>query len=1038
MAKRIALLLALGLATETHSAVPPPHGLLFELQREIGGMRRVGPMLTISPVYAKCSSLPDTLGIIPRNSCPTSNLSRRTRERIAGIATRASAVAQRSADPDALHALALIDLLFARGEGNALNRSISNMQKAARLSEAPERPLADLAAALLIRAEQTQSSQDLFQAVEMAGKALQHDSRHPAALFNLALSLELLGIDGEADVAWRRFQTWGRGSKWKGEGERRRRAREHVRPLRAPFLGAPATAFAQYVAGAPREAREWGWWRLLGGWGAAHLRGDSAGAAAYLRAAELMGTALEQQGGDATLVDAVRSIRGCPPGKLDVLARGHHMWAEGLAKFEQEHGAPREHFARLLRLGAPSAALDLWARHYYGATLVVTGSLQAGAVVLQQLLADADSIRAPALRGNALAVLGTAHLRDASYQEAQQTAHRALAAFQQAGEAESQGRALYLMSDAEFSLGLHPDAYASAHRALKVLRPFRGSHWLHTALSVTGEELASDALPIAARHFYDEDVAVASRHPNATYYAEALVYRAQFRAAVQDLTGAVADYEAGDSLIRQFPPGQRRMWFTGDALAARAATLLKRDPGRAARLLDSVIALPDSAQTVMRQLNALVARAEARLGQADASGAAADLERATTLLRQQHDRIASEPYRASLLDAARSVFDRVVMLHVNRGQPVDALRVLERGRASLAPVRGPGPAGRTELRAPPGETVLEYALIGDTLLTWAIRWDSVRFVRTDADRDGLLRDAERARTLLEAGGSDEALLPLLGTLHDRLVRPFAAALGPRDARVVLIADGELGAVPFAALYDARRRRYLIHDHVLRYAANLQEAFPQPRRASVAALNALLAAGPASVPGLPELQPLVANGHEVRSVSIFYSGAAEVMAGSGATAPAVTRALSGAWLFHFAGHALLDDARPEQSSLVLSAAAGSPSGRLTAEDLGALDLRHMRLVVLSACETLRSRDGRSGGLAGFSGALLAAGAGGVIGSTWRVNDRPTRELMVRFHDSFSRSRDAPAALREAQLQLLRSPDPSLRSPSAWAGFRYAGN
>jgi CHAT domain-containing protein len=46
-------------------------------------------------------------------------------------------------------------------------------------------------------------------------------------------------------------------------------------------------------------------------------------------------------------------------------------------------------------------------------------------------------------------------------------------------------------------------------------------------------------------------------------------------------------------------------------------------------------------------------------------------------------------------------------------------------------------------------------------------------------------------------------------------------------------------------------------------------------------------------------------------------------------------------------------------------------------------------------------------------------------------------MSAFHEEYRASGDAPGALRAAQLRLLRSANPVLRSPAAWAGFRYAG-
>ncbi|HEX7241214.1 MAG TPA: CHAT domain-containing protein, partial [Longimicrobiaceae bacterium] len=176
--------------------------------------------------------------------------------------------------------------------------------------------------------------------------------------------------------------------------------------------------------------------------------------------------------------------------------------------------------------------------------------------------------------------------------------------------------------------------------------------------------------------------------------------------------------------------------------------------------------------------------------------------------------------------------------------------------------------------------------------------------------------------------------------------------------------------------------------------------------------------------------------EVRDAAARYPRAA-VLSGSGATAGAVRAGLVRAGVVHYAGHAVFDDARPERSYLVL-APDGAGAGRLTAAELAKLDLRGSRLVVLSACQTVRSGEGRGGGFAGLAGSLLAAGAGGVVGSLWRVEDQRTRALMAELHREYRATGSGPGALRAAQLSLLRSKDPVLRSPAAWAGFRYVGS
>jgi CHAT domain-containing protein len=62
----------------------------------------------------------------------------------------------------------------------------------------------------------------------------------------------------------------------------------------------------------------------------------------------------------------------------------------------------------------------------------------------------------------------------------------------------------------------------------------------------------------------------------------------------------------------------------------------------------------------------------------------------------------------------------------------------------------------------------------------------------------------------------------------------------------------------------------------------------------------------------------------------------------------------------------------------------------------------------------------------------------VGSLWEVDDRLSRPLMIELHRAYRAAPDGALALRTAQLSLLRSGDPALRSPAAWAGFRYTGN
>jgi CHAT domain-containing protein len=141
--------------------------------------------------------------------------------------------------------------------------------------------------------------------------------------------------------------------------------------------------------------------------------------------------------------------------------------------------------------------------------------------------------------------------------------------------------------------------------------------------------------------------------------------------------------------------------------------------------------------------------------------------------------------------------------------------------------------------------------------------------------------------------------------------------------------------------------------------------------------------------------------------------------------------------HFAGHAVMDDARPEQSGLVLAGAAGATAPLLRASEVAALPLGGVRLVVLSACDTWRAPGSDGGGYLSLADAFLRAGAHGVVASFWRVDDGATLALMRALHLELARGTPPAAALRAAQLQLLANNDVALRSPAAWAGFAFTG-
>lgn len=435
--------------------------------------------------------------------------------------------------------------------------------------------------------------------------------------------------------------------------------------------------------------------------------------------------------------------------------------------------------------------------------------------------------------------------------------------------------------------------------------------------------------------------------------------------------------------------------------------------------------------------SAFLRRADARLKLGRPKAAAADLDSAFAILARTYN-----PYMSvDGWDRVRNVLHRSVMLKISASQPGEALVDLERKRAVFTQTEHTqSPLPEALPRVPPGQVVVEYAVIGDTLLIWTLRDTAVRLTRTTINRDRLLYTIATVRSLLESCESDAAVLPAMQALYEWLIRPIHPHLGPSGTTLVLIANDELEGIPFSTLYDGARRRHLIEDYLLRSARSLREAVRKPRNHATPADTVLLISNPAFVsqiyPGLTGLEGAEA---EVDTVAAEYRKTI-VLKGADANRVRIEASLPWAKIIHYAGHAVADSVRPNSSYLVLapSRARVDYFGRLPAMDMELLDLRHVRLVVLASCQTFRSRDWRMGGLPAPADAVLNAGADGVVGSLWRVNDQLTRALMIRFHRAYRETGDPARALRIAQLALLRSNDPDLRSPAAWAAFKYMGS
>lgn len=186
-------------------------------------------------------------------------------------------------------------------------------------------------------------------------------------------------------------------------------------------------------------------------------------------------------------------------------------------------------------------------------------------------------------------------------------------------------------------------------------------------------------------------------------------------------------------------------------------------------------------------------------------------------------------------------------------------------------------------------------------------------------------------------------------------------------------------------------------------------------------------------------------------------------GTDATESQITERLQKCQLVHLATHGFFGgssrrpgdafeiiDITAEMDSAIVLAGANTPVGDadqlLTAEELGNQDLKHVRLFVLSACQTGLGHVRAGQGVVGLLGALGRAGVRSIVSSLWEVNDEATAKLMTAFYDELSRDSSRlglAKSLRRAQLKLRRGEikpegDGSFTHPRFWAPFFLSGS
>ncbi len=281
-------------------------------------------------------------------------------------------------------------------------------------------------------------------------------------------------------------------------------------------------------------------------------------------------------------------------------------------------------------------------------------------------------------------------------------------------------------------------------------------------------------------------------------------------------------------------------------------------------------------------------------------------------------------------------------------------------------------------------------------------------------------------------------------LHDLLIKPVQA-LAAKQQRIVIIPDGPLHLLPFAAL--VRDGKYLaewkpIHTVVSATVyAELKKSREQSRGGSLAAFgdpNYGGENGARPLRGGVSLEPLPGTRREVQQIATLYPSAATTYLGPQATERQAKSLGRDVRYIHFASHGIVDERFPLNSALALSTpeSGDDDNGLLQAWEIFERMRIDADLVTLSACDTALGKEVAGEGLIGLTRAFQYAGARSILASLWSVADESTAELMRRFYSYLQQGKSKDEALRAAQLDLIRGK--TYAQPFHWGAFELIGD
>jgi CHAT domain-containing protein/lipoprotein NlpI len=1010
---------------------------------------------------------------------------------------RAELFLQHAADdaPSTASYHALGNQLLAAGQ---FDEALKQFARAAELDANNARLQNDTGVALLEKARAEGSGDEAGKGLADAGaslahfeKALELDGSLLDALFNRALALETLKAFDQAREAWTKYLERDSRSGWAEEARRHlerlnaRRQEETTQTkeqvlkefLEAYRLDDDARAWRaisrnrEVITGKLVSAQ------LVDAYLSLSSNGRASDAREVLQALHYAGELDAVNADDNYTSELARFYGLSPPGRLAVLTRGREYMRQGLAwcqkaKFGDAAAAFEKARAAFESTGDESEMYfsDYWIGYSYHQST----RKEEGQALLRQLIRVCTHKGYKWLLAQALNSSASIQIVLKNHSEAIAETDQSLTLSEQVGDSYSVQKNLAQLADLYRILGDNQRMLKYLGLCLERLEAsWTGARQTWRNYDTAANTFLALGLYPAAFAYNKEALrlGVAEEDPSMLY-----VSLTHLGIAVSRLR----DQEEGIRLALQALAIGQRLSGTPEGQKMTAYCSLQlgelyRQVGDLPRALESyeqAISMYDGLKFQIFSYDAHKGKLLCHIALGDDEASRRELQTALELVEANRKTIREEQARNQYYDAEQGIYDLAVdVTYAKFSDPQRAFEYSEASRArslldlmrkpraqadgnadtaEVPSISEPLTLGQIQDRMPKETQILQYAVLENKILVWYISRGAFEIRETNVAPGEVEELARRYRQLIStpSDDSDGEMRDLAVRLYDILLKPVEHLLDVNKTLCV-VPDKFLNRLPFAALVSSASGHYLIADYPLLFSPS-SSVFIVSSEEALAKVNSaderLLSVGNSSFDrsAFPHLQDLPSAEVEAERIREYYGVGSTCLVGPAARKERIAQEMMGADVAHFALHYVVDEDYPMNSRLLLAKDGGmgrageSVGGDLQVYELYRMNLKRLRLAVLSACQTGVERFYKGEGMIGMSRSFMAAGVPTVVASLWPVDSDAAAELMINFHRN-RKQQGLPTteALRRAQLSMLAGDGQRFRHPYYWAPFMVVG-